>query len=95
MFFPFLKVRSSTHIWQQTVVRTAFTSSPCICYASNDIMRSSACQSLVSTVQTTKTEPQNPHGEEGLISNPKGFPLAKPYFMLHLLCCVLSYSYPF
>lgn len=95
MTFPFLKLHSSTHIWQCTAVWTAFTSSQCICYASNDIMRCSACQSSVSTAQTTRTEPQNLHGEKGLASNTKGCPLAKPYLMLCLLYCVLSYSYLF
>lgn len=89
MTFPFLKVHSSTHIWQRTAVWTAFTSSQCICYASNDIMHSSVCQSSASTVQTTKTEPQNPHGENGLTFHPKGFPLAKLYLMLYWLRCSL------
>lgn len=89
MTFPFLKVHSSTHIWQRTAVWTAFTSSQCICYASNDIMHSSVCQSSASTVQTTKTEPPESPWGKWTDFPPQGFSPCKTVFNA-LLVAVFS-----
>lgn len=75
MTFPFLRVHSSTHIWQRTAVWTAFTSSQCICYASNDIMHLQFAKAQPLLYRPPKQSPRIPMGKMDWLSIPKVFPL--------------------
>lgn len=66
--------RVPAHTSGSAAARTAFPGSGCMCSTRGDIMRSPACQSSGSTVQTTRTSPRAPRGK-GLTSNPNAVPL--------------------